>query len=237
MGKRKSEREAPEADEEVRLYRRLTPNQVVAYNLAQARAWRGWTQDEAAVALEPYLGVRWSKASFSQAERSITGRIARNFSADEIVAFARAFKLPVTWFFMPPPPLTDAGPAILDTPDAGVWGEPLSLLVDLIFGDDEQQAVVALRLAAFLDQLGDGPITAAQERIKDHARVRVAALARDAFRDTERLQNQLRWLANQLEDREAQAKRVTAEELKIDLGSLGGTPTRGGVPPDEEGSG
>jgi transcriptional regulator with XRE-family HTH domain len=74
----------------------FTPNQVVAYNLTRAREDKGWTQDEAAGALAPYLGKRWSKASVSQAERSVAGRFIRNFDADEIVAFARAFELPVS---------------------------------------------------------------------------------------------------------------------------------------------
>ncbi len=61
---------------EVPAYLGFTPNQVVAYNLTRAREHRGWTQDEAAEALAPYLGTRWSKASFSQAERSVAGRSA-----------------------------------------------------------------------------------------------------------------------------------------------------------------
>src|SRR3546814_10466071 len=83
-------------DDEVPLYFGLTPNQVVAYNLAQARALKGWTQDQAAEALEPHLGARWSSASYSAAERSVDGNRIRNFDADEIVAFARAFELPIT---------------------------------------------------------------------------------------------------------------------------------------------
>src|ERR671931_1797685 len=83
-----------------------TPNQVVAYNLARARVLRGWTQDEAAAALEPWLGVRWSRATFSQAERSVAGKLIRNFTADEIVAFARTFRLPVEWFFSAVPRVT-----------------------------------------------------------------------------------------------------------------------------------
>ena len=109
----------------------------------QAREWRGWTQDEAAAALEPYLGVRWSKATFSQAERSVAGRFIRNFTADEIVAFARGFELPVTWFFMPPPPWAAPGmPTRLAVPDEPQFGEPVATLVDLVFGDDYQQALV-----------------------------------------------------------------------------------------------
>src|SRR5438094_1736388 len=95
--------EVDDDEQEFRGYLPLTPNQVVAWNLAQARAWRGWTQAQAAEALEPFLGVRWSTASFSAAERSVTGKVVRNFTADEIVAFARAFEVPVTWFFLPPP--------------------------------------------------------------------------------------------------------------------------------------
>ena len=89
---------------EVPLYFGLSPNQVVAYNLAQARLLRGWTQDQAAEALEAHVGARWSKATFSAAERSVDGERVRQFDADEIVAFARAFDLPVNWFFLPPPP-------------------------------------------------------------------------------------------------------------------------------------
>ncbi len=94
MVRKKPKPSSPEADGAP--FVGFTANQVVAFNLAQAREWRGWTQDEAAVALEPFLGVRWSKATFSQAERSVAGRFIRNFTADEIVAFARGFELPVT---------------------------------------------------------------------------------------------------------------------------------------------
>jgi len=81
---------------------RLTPNQVVAYNLRRAREKRGWTQSQTAEHLEQFLGVRWSEAVFSAAERSVAGRRIREFDADTIHAFARAFKLPVGYFFLPP---------------------------------------------------------------------------------------------------------------------------------------
>src|SRR3954471_4419812 len=80
----------------------MTANQLVAYNLHRARTERGLTQDQAAELLEPYLGTRWKKASFSAAERSISSDRIREFTADEILAFAKAFDLPVTWFFLPP---------------------------------------------------------------------------------------------------------------------------------------
>ena len=51
------------------LRRTMTPNQIVAYNVAKARELRGWTQEQAAEALAPYLGAKLSGASFSALER------------------------------------------------------------------------------------------------------------------------------------------------------------------------
>ena len=80
----------------------LTPNQIIAYNLRRARFERGLTQEEATALLSPYLGVKWSKAVYSAAERSAErpGRI-RRFSADDLMAFAAAFDLPVAFFMAP----------------------------------------------------------------------------------------------------------------------------------------
>jgi transcriptional regulator with XRE-family HTH domain len=80
---------------------RTTPNQHVAYNLRRARNRRRWTQEEAAERLAPYLGTRWSKASYSAAERSADGVRVRQFSADDLYAFARCFELPVSFFLAP----------------------------------------------------------------------------------------------------------------------------------------
>jgi len=82
----------------------LDANQVVAHNLARARALRGWTQEQAAELLEEHLGVRWSKSSWSTAERSAGGGRVKKFDAEEIIAFSHTFKLPVAWFFLPPGP-------------------------------------------------------------------------------------------------------------------------------------
>jgi len=198
------------------LYFGLTPNQVVAYNLAQARLLRGWTQDQASEALEPHVGKRWSRATFSAAERSVDGDRVRQFDADEIVAFARAFDLPVSWFFLPPPPW--AGPSLpirLETP-AGRLGEPLALLADLVFGDDEQRAHMALRLRAFLDELGPNPLSDAQQRVVDLVTTKKAALVRTAVGDLDQWQTSLRALANHLEDLSAQADRAATRELRVD---------------------
>jgi transcriptional regulator with XRE-family HTH domain len=80
----------------------MTANQLVAYNLRRARLLRGWTQEEAARELEPYVGKRWSKAVWSAAETSISGSRTREFTADELLAVAATFDVPVGWFFLPP---------------------------------------------------------------------------------------------------------------------------------------
>src|SRR5450756_1932298 len=81
----------------------FTVNQLVAMNLVIARTLKGWKQVQAAEALEPYLGTRWSRASYSAAERSFTNpQRVRQFTADELVAFAAAFDVPVQFFFRPP---------------------------------------------------------------------------------------------------------------------------------------
>lgn len=77
-------------------------NEVVAYNFRRARELRGLTQDEAAVALEPFLGQRLPQASISALERSYGGDKRREFDAQEILAFACAFDVPLLWFLLPP---------------------------------------------------------------------------------------------------------------------------------------
>lgn len=63
----------------------------------------------------PYLGTKWSNASFS---------------ADELVALSRGFDLPLGWFFTPPPPSEDAGVAV---PDAGMLnGTDPQLLLEVV---------------------------------------------------------------------------------------------------------
>ena len=231
MVRKKPTKSAPESDWAP--FAGFTANQVVAFNLAQAREWRGWTQDEAADALAPYLGVRWSKATFSQAERSVAGRFIRNFTADEIVAFARAFELPVTWFFMPPPPWGAPGlPSRLVAPDDPQFGQSVAMLVDLIFGDDSQQALLTLRLDGFLDALGPAGLTAAQGRIASLVAHRVEAIVRKAFREMEDWQTTLRAMADQLGQLELRSKRAVIDELGIHPGALPLPPERNDVESD-----
>jgi transcriptional regulator with XRE-family HTH domain len=191
----------------------MGPNQVVAWNLARARELRGWTQDEAAEALAPYIGTRWSKASFSQAERSVTGKVVRRFDAAEIVAFARAFDLPITWFFLPPPALDQDGTLVrLSTPDARRFGSEVALLVDLVFGSTEAQAVVTQRLQGFLAPLGPARLTDAQRQVAALAAQRIGGIARGVLGDVAQWQTWLRDIADHLGDLERQATTAIAPD-------------------------
>ncbi|MEA2971598.1 MAG: hypothetical protein QOG82_56 [Actinomycetota bacterium] len=89
-------REAPEE-----LERTIDANQIVGANFRLARELRGWTQDEAAAKLAPYLGQVLPKASISAIERVLDRERRRIFNAQELVAFSLAFDLPIWWFFLP----------------------------------------------------------------------------------------------------------------------------------------
>jgi hypothetical protein len=123
-----------------------TPNQIVAHNLAKARLLRGWTQDQAAQACAPYLGARLSPASWSALERSVDGGRIREITADELVAFARAFDLPIGFFLTPPSVWDDH---VVATPDAGPHGlEPVGLF-DVVIGTEENLAAWAQYLLSW----------------------------------------------------------------------------------------
>ncbi len=95
----------PAANEDGELpVRVLTVNQVVAYNITRARQRTGKTQRELAESLTRLTGRRWSNVTVSAAERSFdptVGRV-RQFDADELIALARAFGMPLLWFLLPP---------------------------------------------------------------------------------------------------------------------------------------
>ena len=114
-----------------------TVNQIIAFNVGKARMLRGWTQEEAVQALAPYLGTKLSTASFSAIERSIdTGRV-REFNGDELLAFARGFRVPITWFFTPPSVWEGVG---VSTPDAGDDGLDPLVMLHAVLGTPETLA-------------------------------------------------------------------------------------------------
>lgn len=143
----------------------ITPNQIVAFNLTVARQLRGWTQEQAAVALEPYVGARWSKATFSSAERSIDGRRIRQFTADEIVAFSRCFDVPIGFFFMPPRPSQSETPVRFATAENEDYGLTLAELLDAIFGTPGKREVLSQRLNDYLGEISLSDLTDAQSRL------------------------------------------------------------------------
>jgi hypothetical protein len=78
-------------------------NEIVAYNFRRARELRGLTQDEAADRLAPFLGTRLRQAAISGIEGAYGGAKRREFDAQELLAFACGFDLPLIWFLIPPP--------------------------------------------------------------------------------------------------------------------------------------
>jgi hypothetical protein len=80
------------------------PDLLVSWNLRKARELRGWTQAKATERLHAF-GLSWSTASISDAERAWTpdGR-QREFTASDLVAFSLAYDLPLSFWFLPPPP-------------------------------------------------------------------------------------------------------------------------------------
>ena len=121
-----------------------TPSQVVAHNLTRARQLRGLTQSEIAERLSTFTGTPWSAVTVAQAEGSVTGQRVRQFTANELVALARTFDLPVMYFFLPPEDRSGQ----LRTPDAGdmAW----EYLMLLVWGHRRNFADVAERAAPWV---------------------------------------------------------------------------------------
>ena len=88
----------------------IDPDDLVSYNLRQARELRGWTQEEAVARLDQF-GLTWSVASLSDAERAwdpVKGR-NREFTATDLTTFSLAYGFPVLFWLLPIP---DAAPAL-----------------------------------------------------------------------------------------------------------------------------
>ncbi|MDP9418937.1 MAG: helix-turn-helix transcriptional regulator [Actinomycetota bacterium] len=201
----------------------LTPNQVVAYNLARARLYRGWTQEEAGEALAPYLGTRWSVANFSAIERSVDGGRIRQFTADELFALARGFGLPIGFFLTPPG--DDPRRVRIATPDTKKHGgvEAMELL-DAVLGTDESLSVWEDVLAAVSWPAGhraaleDGKVVTKGRVVADQlprarrlAALRARTLLRREFGDTETARAVLTRLVGLLEQLDADEAQVSGE--------------------------
>lgn len=186
--------------------RTMTPNMIVAYNVARARALRGWTQAQAAEELAPYLGVKLSEASFSAIERSAwTVNRIKQFSADDLLALSRAFDVPIGYFFTPPTPENDAG---LATPDAGLKGLDPIVLLDAVLGRPDTLGPWIEQLLGYSASTAPEPpskrekpsvspadLAARLDPLKD---LRAKALLRRSFGDTTEASDVLERLAHAL---------------------------------------
>ncbi|MGH9038962.1 MAG: helix-turn-helix domain-containing protein [Acidimicrobiia bacterium] len=185
------------------LRRTMTPNQIVAYNVAKARSLRGWTQEQAAEALAPYLGAKLSGASFSALERSAwsVDRI-KQFSADDLLALSRGFDLPIGYFFTPPSPDFDAA---LHAPDAPMPGLDPIVLLDAILGRPENIGEWRDALLAYASATAAPPQTKREKphvtprdlpnRVDPLIDMRARALLRNTFGDLETAKEVLERLA------------------------------------------
>ena len=146
--------------------RRWTASQVVAHNLTRARELRGLTQTEIAERLSRFTGSNWSQATVAQAEGSVGGHRVRQFTANELVALARTFDLPVLFFFLPP----DDGEGELATHDAQ-RGLPWEYLLLLALGHRGNFGVLAERSANWQHVLAHGVDIPAGDSLEDGDRL------------------------------------------------------------------
>jgi transcriptional regulator with XRE-family HTH domain len=198
----------------------MTPNQIVAYNVIKARALRGWTQEQAAEALAPYLGAKLSGPSFSALERSAS-RVDRikQFSADDLLALSRGFDLPIGYFFTPPPPALDAG---LYGPDAGSKGLDPIVLLDAILGTPDNIEYWADELLAYSASHAPMPRSKREkpsvspadlaERLSPLVDLRAKALLRNALGDLDNASDLLERLAEALRLMDETARAGTADK-------------------------
>ena len=156
--------------------RSVTLNQVVGYNMTWYRKAAGLTQEE--------LGQRlggWSKVAVSAAERSWEGKRVRKFDADELVAIARAFGVPVPALLLPP---HDAGTAIIYELKGNSETELKTQLTELVpyllpSPDDQTPVMTAFRNR--LMALGASHLTGADAKaIRTDTMVDAESIERDA---------------------------------------------------------
>ena len=146
--------------------RHWTASQVVAHNFTRARELRGLTQAEIAERLSRFTGSKWTQATVAQAEGSVSGQRVRQFTANELVALARTFDLPVLFFFLPP----DDGDGSLATDDRKA-GLPWECLLLLVLGHRGNFGVLAERSANWQHVLARGVDVPAGDPLEDGDRL------------------------------------------------------------------
>lgn len=183
----------------------LTADGVVSYNLLQARTLRGWTQQQAADRISECLGKPWSIPVYAAAERAHRSARVKEFSADELLALSRAFRLPITWWLVPPGPDSKIKPRSAD--------EELSaddVLALLFPAEGDLQQALEGRTAMLFSQLASRAGREQTSAYLDYVKRRNAALQSmlfSAFKSAD-----IESAPEQLED--------LARRLKMALGTL-----------------
>jgi transcriptional regulator with XRE-family HTH domain len=174
----------------------LSMNQIVASNLARARRLRGWTQAETVKQLDQRAGVQTTVVNLSAYERSVDGKRRREFDADDLLAYARTFQLPITWFLLPPDP-TQPKLSTEDHPD----GRAPTLVLDWLYRESSEEHE---RLAELTENL-EAP-TDYQRDLQERARRYASQLAAAALAQHNTTPQALRALADAVEQAQAQAR-------------------------------
>jgi transcriptional regulator with XRE-family HTH domain len=125
-------------------------NRRVAHNLRRGRELRNLTQEQAAERISLYTSKPWTRQSVWRAEKSLTAetRRVRKFDADELVAFTRAFRLPLAFFFLPVAGDENAAEALLPlftTNHKNYW-RPFMQRIDLLLTERPELWRELLRL-------------------------------------------------------------------------------------------
>lgn len=129
--------------------RRITVNQVVAWNLAFWRHEAGLTQTQLGIL------IGWTNTAVSEAERSWDGKRTREFDAHTLIALALALDIPLNALFLPP--LDDGRDAAYLTGLPGQIGDidMAGLLAAVLYGDpDDDSGIMASYRRRLLGQVG-----------------------------------------------------------------------------------
>lgn len=117
----------------------LDVNAVVSYNVRAIRERRRMTQQGVADRLAQLTGHQLPQASISAMERGFDGDRRRRFDAHELYLLAQVFDVPITYFFIPPPDMTDT--TLADS------GRPVTELYRSLLGTDDQLDAIDERLS------------------------------------------------------------------------------------------
>jgi len=139
-----------------------------------------------------------SRASYSAMERSIGGGRVKQFSADELVALARGFNLPLLWFLLPPPLDDDPG---LHVPHTTSRGIEFTEFLDIVFGTSENVGPYreALRKWAS-DATDEGLLQKVERQLAATDNAQKEALLAETVGDVTTAQDTLRRAADLLEE-------------------------------------